>query len=199
MLTISLVSNIFKLFSKLASRVSQTWVQCCKLSLVNSSSMCWNQRGTRVLDTQVSFLFFFLQTQLFFLLQTLSLNPNQKQLQTQIKNNPGAKSKSTPMDHNISYPILPFLPYLKHFSFPPPPQRETERKREAALLIVSRRTCRQTFSLSLLEFSSFLCRFWSGWVCWVWFVVCNWDKVVHLLGVELCEFGGAFVEVRSWR
>ena len=89
----------------------------------------------------------------FFLLQTLPLNPNKKQLQTQIKNNPTLpflpslfflqtqiknsprpKSKSIPRIHNISYNILPFL---KHFSFPPPPQGEAERKREAALLIVS--------------------------------------------------------------
>ena len=85
------------------------------------------------------------------------------------------------MDHNISYLVLPFLPFLKHFSFPPPPQRETERKREATLLIVDWRNRCQTCSLSLLEFSPSLCRFRSEWVCWVW--VCSlW------LG-----WGGAFV------
>ena len=115
-----------------------------------------------------------------------------------------------------SYHVLPFLPFFKNSSFPPLPQRETQRERErererggflghrpknkVAKIRPPRpkltKVLSQSRSLSLLEFSPSLCKFQSRWVCWVW--VCNlWSRwggaFVGWEAEGVCESSGAFV------
>ena len=108
-----------------------------------------------------------------------------------------------------SYHVLPFLPFFKNSSFPPLPQRETqrererEREREAALLVISRRTklsklglqgqSSLRFSLNLVPYLSwnFLPLFASSnrdKFVGFGFAIYDQDEVVHLLGEKLKVF-----------
>ena len=69
--TISLVSNIFKLFSKLISRVSQTRVHCSNSSLRNLNFVC--PQGTRVLETRVPWNLSFYDSSCYSKLESLKL------------------------------------------------------------------------------------------------------------------------------